>query len=154
LNDEMDDFSIKPGVPNVYGLVGGSANAIAPGKRMLSSMTPTIVTRDGELFLVLGSPGGGRIITSVCQTLLNVIDHGMNVQEAVAAPRVHSQWLPDKVDVEPVGFPREVVAALEARGHRVDAGVGYWCQVHAILRDAKRGLLLGAADPRAADGKA
>jgi len=154
LNDEMDDFSIKPGAPNAYGLLGGSANAIAPGKRMLSSMTPTIVTRDGKLFLVLGSPGGGRIITSICQVLINVIDHGMNLQDAVAAARVHSQWLPDKVDVEPVGFPRDVVAALEARGHTVDATYGYWGQVHAILFDPKRGLLLGAADPRAGDGRA
>jgi gamma-glutamyltranspeptidase/glutathione hydrolase len=154
LNNQMDDFSIKPGVPNVYGLVGGTANAIAPGKRMLSSMMPTIVTRDGRLFLVLGSPGGSRIITSVCQTLLNVVDHGMNVQDAVSAPRFHSQWLPDEVDVEPVGFPREVVTALEARGHKVDTSHGYWSAVHAILVDPKRGLLLGAADPRAADGKA
>jgi gamma-glutamyltranspeptidase/glutathione hydrolase len=154
LNDEMDDFSVKPGAPNLYGLVGGSANAIAPGKRMLSSMTPTIVTRDGRLFLVLGSPGGSRIITSVCQTVLNIVDHGMNVRDAVAAPRVHSQWLPDEVDIEPVGFPREVVAALEARGHTVDPTYGYWSEVHAIMADAKRGLLLGAADPRAGDGRA
>jgi gamma-glutamyltranspeptidase/glutathione hydrolase len=103
---------------------------------------------------VLGSPGGSRIITSVCQTLLNVVDHGMNVQDAVSAPRFHSQWLPDEVDVEPVGFPREVVTALEARGHKVDTSHGYWSAVHAILVDPKRGLLLGAADPRAADGKA
>jgi gamma-glutamyltranspeptidase / glutathione hydrolase len=154
LNDEMDDFSIKPGAPNAYGLLGGSANAIAPGKRMLSSMTPTIVTRDDKLFLVIGSPGGGRIITSICQVLIDVIDHGMNLEDAVAAPRVHSQWLPDKLDVEPVGFPRETVAALEARGHTVDATYGYWGQVHAIMVDAKRGLLLGAADPRAGDGRA
>jgi len=99
LNDEMDDFSIKPGVPNVYGLVGGTANAIAPGKRMLSSMAPTIVTRDGKLFLVIGSPGGSRIITSICEAMINVIDHGMNVADAVGAPRFHSQWLPDRVDI-------------------------------------------------------
>ena len=154
LNDEMDDFSVKPGAPNLYGLVGGSANAIAPGKRMLSSMTPTLVTRKGSLFLVLGSPGGSRIITSVCQTLLDIVDHGMNVRDAVAAPRVHSQWLPDQVDLEPVGFPREVVAALEARGHKVDSTYGYWSEVHAIMADVTRGLLLGAADPRAGDGKA
>ena len=154
LNDEMDDFSVKPGAPNAYGLVGGSANAIAPGKRMLSSMTPTIITRDGKLFLVLGSPGGSRIITSVAQTLLNVIGHGMNIQDAVAAPRVHSQWLPDEIDIEPVGLPHEVVAALESLGHKIDPTYGYWSQVHAIQVDLKRGLLLGGADPRAGDGKA
>jgi gamma-glutamyltranspeptidase/glutathione hydrolase len=154
LNDEMDDFSIKPGVPNVYGLVGGTANAIAPGKRMLSSMAPTIVTRDGKLFLVIGSPGGSRIITSICEAMINVIDHGMNVADAVGAPRFHSQWLPDRVDIEPFGFPRDVVTALEARGHKVDDTYGWWGQVHAIQLDGQRSLLLGAADPRAADAKA
>jgi gamma-glutamyltranspeptidase / glutathione hydrolase len=154
LNDEMDDFSIEPGVPNVYGLVGGTANAIAPGKRMLSSMAPTIVTRDGKLFLVIGSPGGSRIITSICEAMINVIDHGMNVADAVGASRFHSQWLPDRVDIEPFGFPHDVVVALEARGHKVDDRYGWWSQVHAIQLDATRGLLLGASDPRAGDGKA
>jgi gamma-glutamyltranspeptidase / glutathione hydrolase len=154
LNDEMDDFSVKPGAPNVYGLVGGTANAIAPGKRMLSSMAPTIVTRDGKLFLVIGSPGGSRIITSICEAMINVIDHGMNVADAVAAPRFHSQWLPDRIDVEPFGFPRDVVVALEARGHVVSDTYGWWGQVHAIMADTTRGLLLGAADPRAGDGRA
>ena len=154
LHDEMDDFSVKPGVPNLYGLVGGSANAIAPGKRMLSSMTPTIVTRGGRLFLVLGSPGGSRIITSVCQTIINVVDHGMNIQDAVAAARVHAQWLPDQLSLEPLGFPREVERALEARGHDLDTSYGFWGAVHAIEVDERRGLLLGAADPRSADGAA
>ena len=154
LNDEMDDFSLKPGAPNAYGLVGGTANAIAPRKRMLSSMAPTIVTRDGKLFMVLGSPGGSRIITSVCQTLINVIDHAMNIQDAVAAPRVHSQWVPDEIDIEPVGFPRELVAALGSLGHELDQSYGWWSQVNAIEVDSKRGLLLGGADPRAGDGKA
>jgi gamma-glutamyltranspeptidase/glutathione hydrolase len=148
INDEMDDFSAKPGVPNLYGLVGGKANAIDPGKRMLSSMNPTIVTQDGKLFLVLGSPGGSRIITSLCQVLLNVIDFGMGLQDAVVAPRFHSQWLPDRLDVEPIGFPRDVLDALTARGHSVYTKYGFWSEVQAIQVDAQRGLLLGAADPR------
>ena len=147
LNDEMDDFSTKPGVPNLYGLVGGEANAIQPRKRMLSSMTPTIVTRDGKLALVVGSPGGSRIITSVCQVILNAIDHGMNVQDAVVAPRVHSQWLPDVLFLEPLGIPRDVAAALAAKGHTLDQ-TGFWSEVHAIQVDAPSGLLLGAIDPR------
>jgi gamma-glutamyltranspeptidase/glutathione hydrolase len=100
LNNEMDDFSAKPGSPNMFGLVQGEANAIQPGKRPLSSMTPTILTRDGKLSMVVGGPGGGRIITSVMQTILNVIDFGMNVQDAVDAPRFHHQWQPDKITME------------------------------------------------------
>ncbi|MCA1648703.1 MAG: gamma-glutamyltransferase [Acidobacteria bacterium] len=118
LNNEMDDFSAKPGAPNMYGLVGGEANAIAPRKRMVSSMTPTIVTRSGKSFLVVGSPGGPRIITTVLQVILNVIDHGMNVQEAVDAPRFHHQWLPDELRLERQGFPADVVNALNALGHQ------------------------------------
>lgn len=151
MNDEMDDFSIKPGVPNLYGLVGGEANAIQPRKRMLSSMTPTIVAKDGKPFLVVGSPGGSRIITSVCQVILNIIDHRMNVQDAVLAPRVHSQWLPDELDIEPFGVPRDVVEALTARGHTVKQSTSaddFWSEVHAILIDPKRGMLFGAIDPR------
>src|SRR5262249_19672822 len=97
LNDEMDDFSAKPGVPNMFGLIQGPANAIGPGKRPLSAMAPTIVLRDGKLFLVLGSPGGPRIITVVANILMGVIDYGMNIQEAVNAPRFHHQWMPDEV---------------------------------------------------------
>ena len=100
LNNEMDDFSAKAGVPNAYGLVGGTANAIAPGKRMLSSMTPTILTRNGKVALVVGTPGGSTIITSVLQTIIGVVDYGMNAQQAVTAPRLHHQWLPDQIDVE------------------------------------------------------
>jgi gamma-glutamyltranspeptidase/glutathione hydrolase len=154
INDEMDDFSARAGAPNLYGLVGGTANAIEPGKRMLSSMTPTLVTREGEPYLVLGSPGGGRIITAVCQALLNLVDHGMNVQDAVAAPRVHSQWLPDKLWLEPLGFPRELEAALAARGHVVDMRFGFWGEVHAVEVDPRRGLLFGGADPRGANAAA
>jgi gamma-glutamyltranspeptidase / glutathione hydrolase len=147
LNNEMDDFSAKPGSPNMFGLLGGDANAIAPGKRMLSSMTPTIVTKDGRTVLVLGSPGGGRIITTVLQVLLNVLEFGMDVQEAVDAPRFHHQWYPDSVMIETKGFPADVVTALTALGHRVDT-VSDMGDVQAIQIDTATGLRLGASDPR------
>ncbi|MPZ18673.1 MAG: gamma-glutamyltransferase [Luteitalea sp.] len=147
LNNEMDDFSAKPGVPNMFGLVGDRANEVQPRKRMLSSMTPTIVTREGRAHLVLGSPGGSRIITTVLQVLMNVVDHGMNVQEAVDAPRFHHQWLPDYIRVERTGFPTNVLSALEARGHAVKAQ-GDMGDVHAILIDPQSGMLKGASDPR------
>lgn len=147
LNNEMDDFSAKPGAPNMFGLVGGVANQIEPGKRMLSSMTPTIVARDGKTFLVVGSPGGSRIITTVLQVVMNVIDHGMDVQEAVDAPRFHHQWLPDHIRIERQGFPLDVVRNLESMGHTISrqADMG---DVHAILIDPKTGMRLGASDPR------
>src|SRR5690606_1157956 len=100
LNDEMDDFSAKPGSPNLYGLLGGEANAIQPGKRMLSAMTPSIVEKDGKLFMVVGTPGGSTIITSVFQVILNVIDFGMDMQQAINAPRFHHQWKPDQISPE------------------------------------------------------
>jgi gamma-glutamyltranspeptidase/glutathione hydrolase len=151
LNNEMDDFVAKPGTPNMYGLLGGRANEIAPGKRMLSSMTPTIVTKDNRAFLVVGSPGGSRIITTVLQVVLNVIDHGMDVQEAVDAPRFHHQWMPDVIRLERRGFPVDVIKALEARGHQTSAQADMG-DVHAILIDPKSGLRLGASDPRG-DGR-
>ncbi len=117
LNNEMDDFTAKPGVANLYGLVQGSANAIAPGKRPLSSMSPTIVTKDGAPVMVLGTPGGSRIISAVLLTLLNVIDYGMNIQEAVDAPRFHHQWLPDLTNVETHALSPDTRALLEAWGH-------------------------------------
>jgi gamma-glutamyltranspeptidase/glutathione hydrolase len=146
LNNEMDDFSAKPGVPNMFGLIGGEANAIAPGKRMLSSMTPTIVLQDGMPRLVLGTPGGSRIITTVLQVILNVLDYGMDVQEAVDAPCFHHQWQPDTIRLERLGFPADVVTALTAMGHAttVNADMG---DVHAIMIDDS-GLRLGASDPR------
>jgi gamma-glutamyltranspeptidase / glutathione hydrolase len=147
LNNEMDDFSAKPGSPNMFGLLGGEANAIAPGKRMLSSMTPTIVAKEGRTVLVLGSPGGGRIITTVLQVLLNVLEFGMDVQEAVDAPRFHHQWYPDSVMIEKQGFPADVVNALAALGHRVDV-VSDMGDVHVIQIDPGSGLRLGASDPR------
>ena len=121
LNNEMDDFSAKPGVPNQFGLIGGEANAISPGKRMLSSMTPTIVCKDGELRYVIGAPGGGRIITAVMQVLLNLIDHGMSLKRAVEAPRIHHQWLPDHIQWEALALPADVRRALAAKGHRFRA---------------------------------
>ena len=117
LNDEMDDFTAKPGVPNGFGLVQGEANAIAPGKRPLSSMSPTIVSKDGKPVLVVGTPGGSRIITAVLLTIINVIDYGMNVQEAVDAPRFHQQWLPNATSLEPFALSPETKKVLEAMGH-------------------------------------
>jgi gamma-glutamyltranspeptidase/glutathione hydrolase len=121
LNNELDDFAAKPGAPNAYGLVGGDANAPAPGKRPLSSMSPTIVFRDGRVFMVTGTPGGSRIITTVLQVILNVIDHGMNIAEAVVAPRIHHQWSPDIVFTER-GLSPDTIRLLEARGHKLVTG--------------------------------
>ena len=118
LNNEMDDFSVKPGVPNQFGLVGSEANAIAPGKRMLSSMTPTIVEKDGRLFMLLGAPGGSTIITSVLQVMMNVIDFNMPLDKAIQAPRFHHQWLPDEIMVEKNGISPTARAVLEVMGHR------------------------------------
>jgi gamma-glutamyltranspeptidase/glutathione hydrolase len=118
LNNELDDFSAKPGVPNAYGLVGGDANAVEARKRPLSSMSPTLVLEDGRPFLVTGSPGGSRIITTTLQVIMNVIDHGMNIAEATAAPRIHHQWLPDELRVEE-GISPDTVRLLEQKGHSV-----------------------------------
>ncbi|MDP9114301.1 MAG: gamma-glutamyltransferase [Acidobacteriota bacterium] len=146
LNDEMDDFTSKPNAPNLYGLVQGEANAIQPGKRPLSAMSPTIVVREGKPFLVLGAPGGPRIVTAVLQVLLNVIDFRMNVQDAVDAPRFHHQWKPDRLYLEP-GISPDTVAILEDMGHQVDDSPGIvLARVNAILRDG--GWLQGAADSR------
>ena len=119
LNDEMDDFTAKPGVPNLFGLVQGKANAIAPGKRPLSSMTPTLVLKAGKPVLIVGTPGGSRIITTVLEIIVNVIDHGMSVQEAVDAPRIHHQWLPDTVAGEPFAFSADTAHALSKMGYKV-----------------------------------
>lgn len=144
LNNEMDDFSAKPGVPNAYGLIGGEANKIEPGKRMLSSMTPTIVKRDGENFLITGSPGGSRIITTTLQVLMNVIDHGMNIQSAVSAPRLHHQWLPDELRVE-AGFSPDTLSLLEARGHTISQQSAMGAAQSIVIED---GQFYGGADPR------
>jgi gamma-glutamyltranspeptidase / glutathione hydrolase len=152
LNNEMDDFASKPGSPNMFGLVQGEANAIAPGKRPLSSMTPTIVLKDGRLFMTAGAPGGSRISTAVAQVILNVLDFGMNVQDAVDAPRVHHQWQPDRLSLEH-GVSPDTVALLKARGYAVDYAPGVvLAQVAAIVSDG--GWLQGASDGRSAAGKA
>jgi gamma-glutamyltranspeptidase/glutathione hydrolase len=151
LNNEMDDFAAKPGTPNMFGLVQGESNAIQPGKRPLSSMTPTIVVRDGKPFLVLGAPGGSTIITAVLQVMLNVIDFGMNVQDAVDAPRVHHQWKPDQLELER-GISPDTIALLRQRGHVInDSRPVVLARVEAILIDG--GWLQGGQDGRGS-GKA
>lgn len=149
LNNEMDDFSVKPGTPNVYGLIGGVANAIEPGKRMLSSMTPTIIEKDGKLVMVVGTPGGSTIITSVFQTVLNVLTFGKNMQEAVAAPRFHHQWLPDEVYVEDGAITESVRKELTLKGYKI-VPRGSIGRVDAILVKAN-GKLETGADPRGND---
>ena len=144
LNNELDDFAAKPGAPNAYGLVGGDANAPGPGKRPLSSMSPTIVFRDGRVFLVAGTPGGSRIITMVLQIILNTIDHQMNIAEAVAAPRIHHQWLPDQVDAER-GLSPDTMRLLEARGHKIAVGRTFG-SANAIVVTPEG--FFGASDPR------
>ena len=170
LNNEMDDFAAKPGVPNMFGLVGSEANAVEPEKRMLSSMTPTIVEDpDGRLFMVIGTPGGSTIITTVFQVILNVIDHGMNIQEAVSAPRIHHQWLPDVLRAEEFALAKDAVRNLELRGWNVESG-GDWGRADGIVvshettdvqvdpsgleemeAERKERVLLGGADPRGED---
>ncbi|HHB78889.1 MAG TPA: gamma-glutamyltransferase, partial [Saprospiraceae bacterium] len=152
MNNEMDDFSAKPGVPNQFGLLGNEANAIEPGKRMLSSMTPTIVAKDGHWEMVVGSPGGSTIITSVFQTIVNVTEFGKTGAEAVAAPRFHHQWRPDTIFVEKEGFPADVLEGLRKKGHTV-VKRGYIGAVDAIFR-TKDGAIELVADPRWDDGVA
>ncbi|HYS54758.1 MAG TPA: gamma-glutamyltransferase [Thermoanaerobaculia bacterium] len=147
LNDEMDDFTSKPGVPNVYGLIQGEANAIVPQKRPLSSMTPTIVMKDGKVVFAVGSPGGSTIINTVLQVVVNVIDFGMNIQEAIDSPRFHHQWLPDKIDWEPFEFSRDTTDALAKMGHVFNEKPGQIGDAHAIAIAAD-GARLGASDPR------
>jgi gamma-glutamyltranspeptidase/glutathione hydrolase len=154
LNDEMDDFSAKPGVPNADGLIQGSANAIGPGKRPLSSMAPTIVVHDGNTVLVLGSPGSSKIITTVANVLMGVIDYGMNIQESVDAPRFHHQWLPDVLNVEQ-WFSPDTVQGLQKMGYDVQIGLHefgsvnpYWSDAECIAIDPASGERLGASDYR------
>jgi gamma-glutamyltranspeptidase/glutathione hydrolase len=153
LNDEMDDFASKMGVPNMFGLIQGPANAIAPGKRPLSSMTPTIVLEDGKLRYVLGSPGGARIITTVANIFLSSAEGGLNIQEAVDAPRFHHQYQPDKLFLEP-GFSPEVIAALRAQGYVLDIENRHWSNGECIAIDPKTGELAGGQDHRSHYGKA
>jgi gamma-glutamyltranspeptidase / glutathione hydrolase len=154
MNDEMDDFSAKPGVPNADGLIQGAANAIGPGKRPLSSMTPTMVVHEGKTVLVLGSPGSSKIITTVANVLMGVLDYGMNIQEAVNAPRFHNQWLPDVLNVEQ-WFSPDTVQRLQKKGYNVEFGLHdggevspYWSDAECIAIDPKTGERLGASDYR------
>jgi gamma-glutamyltranspeptidase/glutathione hydrolase len=159
LNDEMDDFSAKPGVPNSDGLLQSDTNAVGPGKRPLSSMTPTIVVRDGKAVMVLGSPGSSKIITTVANVLMGVVDYGMNIQEAVNAPRFHNQWMPDVVNLEP-WFSPDTINLLRQMGYNIEIGLRsgtnvtpYWSDAECIAVDAKTGERLGATDGRGS-GKA
>ena len=168
LNDQMDDFTAKPGVPNLYGLVQGKANAIAPGKRPLSSMTPTILLKDGKPVLIVGTPGGSRITTTVLQVIVNVIDHGMSLQEAIDAPRIHHQWLPDTLASEPYALSADTAAALTRMGYHLVA-LQPWGSSNAVeaigiapsdaaqaaaLRFPRPGRFYGASDSRAPAGSA
>jgi len=149
LNNEMDDFSVKPGAPNMYGLVGGEANSIAPNKRMLSSMTPAILAKDGQLYMVVGTPGGSTIITSVFQTIVNVIDFNQSMQAAVNSNKFHHQWLPDQVDVEEKALDSLTTIRLKAKGYKI-VPRGPIGRVDAILK-TKWGYYQGGADPRGDD---
>ena len=144
LNNEMDDFSAKPGVPNAYGLIGGEANKIEPNKRMLSSMSPTIVKQRGRNFLVTGSPGGARIITTTLQVIMNVIDHDLNIQSAVTAPRIHHQWLPDELRIEE-GISPDTIKLLEEMGYQVKQQEAMGASQSILIED---GIMYGASDPR------
>ena len=163
LNNEMDDFTQKPGVPNLYGLVQGEANAIQPKKTPLSSMSPTVVAKDGKPFMVIGSPGGSRIITITLEAIVNVIDHGMNIQEAIDAPRIHHQWLPDTIYVEPFGLSPDTEKLLAGMGYHLDLVDSTWGQAAGILVGGKSLAEIekgggarynGAIDSRAASGEA
>jgi gamma-glutamyltranspeptidase / glutathione hydrolase len=157
LNNEMDDFTSKVGAPNLYGLIQGAANSIQPGKRPLSSMSPSVVTEDGKLFMVTGSPGGSYIITTVLESIMNVVDHKMNVKEAVDAPRIHHQWLPDTIYAEPGAIAPGVKKELEANGYKITEGNNILFGFdEAILIGSKGGkrVVYGANDRRATAGSA
>ncbi|MEM9649710.1 MAG: gamma-glutamyltransferase, partial [Bacteroidota bacterium] len=151
LNNEMDDFSAKPGVPNMFGLIGAEANSIAPEKRMLSSMTPTIVEKEGKLYMVVGTPGGSTIITAVAQTILNVYEFGQSMQEAVNAPRFHHQWLPDHINFEPEGFSKELKDELKSKGYNIDEKRNPVIGKVDAIRVLENGKLEGGADRRGDD---
>ncbi|MEW5799087.1 MAG: gamma-glutamyltransferase [Bacteroidota bacterium] len=148
LNNEMDDFSAKPGVPNMFGAIGNIANEIQPNKRMLSSMTPTIVVKDGKPFMVIGTPGGTTIITTVMQVICNVIDFEMNIQQAIDAPRIHHQWSPDITYFEKRGLSADTIEKLKSMGHNLQERRGSSGLAEGIIIDSKNGVYYGATDPR------
>ena len=155
MNDEMDDFAAKPGTPNLYGLIQGERNAVAPHKRPLSAMTPTFVLRkDGSLWFTVGSPGGPTIINTVLDVISNVIDYNMNIQQAIDAPRIHHQWLPDELVYEPFGLSGDTQRALASRGHKLVDKPRYLGDCEGIMIEEKTGMRLGATDPRRSDGLA
>ena len=155
MNDEMDDFAAKPGTPNLYGLIQGERNAVAPHKRPLSAMTPTFVLRkDGSLWFTVGSPGGPTIINTVLDVITNVIDYNMDIQQAIDAPRIHHQWLPDELVYEPYGLAGDTQKALTARGHKLVDKPRYLGDCEGIMIEEKTGIRLGATDPRRSDGLA
>ncbi len=147
LNNEMDDFAPKPGAPNAYGLIQGEANAVAARKRPLSSMTPTVVLKDGKLWFAVGSPGGPTIINTVTQVIVNVLDHGMNIQQAIDWPRVHHQWMPDQIIYEPFGLVPDVMNRLKSLGHQF-GNPRYMGDAEGVMIEDKTGVRLGASDPR------
>ncbi|HEU5240046.1 MAG TPA: gamma-glutamyltransferase [Pyrinomonadaceae bacterium] len=155
MNDEMDDFAAKPGTPNLYGLIQGERNAVAPRKRPLSAMTPTFVLRkDGSLWFTVGSPGGPTIINTVLDVITNVIDYNMNIQQAIDAPRIHHQWLPDELVYEPYGLSGDTQRALTSKGHKLVKKPRYLGDCEGIMIEEKTGIRLGATDPRRSDGLA
>jgi gamma-glutamyltranspeptidase/glutathione hydrolase len=153
LNNEMGDFNAAPGLTDDRGLIGTSPNLARPGKRMLSSMSPTILAKDGQLFMVTGTPGGRTIINTVLTTILNVVDFGMNAQEAVDAGRMHHQWLPDRLSLERYGFSADTIATLKAMGHNVTEG-GNQGAAQIIVFNQKENMLEGGVDRRPSDGGA
>jgi gamma-glutamyltranspeptidase/glutathione hydrolase len=149
LNNEMDDFAAKPGVPNMFGLIQGERNAVAPRKRPLSAMTPTFVMRkDGSLWFTIGSPGGPTIINTVLQVITNIVDYNMNIQQAIDAPRIHHQWLPDEIAYEPFKLSIETQSALESLGHKLVSNPRFMGDAHGIMIETRTGARLGASDPR------
>lgn len=148
LNNEMDDFAPQPGKPNFYGLIQGEANAVAARKRPLSSMTPTVVLKDGKLWFAVGSPGGPTIINTVLQVLSNIIDHGMHIQQAIEWPRVHHQWMPDEIRYEPYGLAPDVLKRLRELGHQLTDKPRYMGDAEGIMIEDKTGIRLGGSDPR------
>ena len=155
LNNEMDDFAAKPGTPNAFGLIQGENNAVAAGKRPLSAMTPTFVLRkDGSLWFAVGSPGGPTIINTVLQVITNIVDYDMNIQQAIDAPRIHHQWLPDELVYEPFGLSADTKRAMESRGHKLVTRPRYMGDAEGIMIEATTGVRLGASDPRGSDSAA